>query len=194
MTPRLLIGVATCFASVRLLVASEPSVSSPTNDWRYVYCGVSGGDVILQLEYSVEGVVQQDHQSVHFRKEVLRPPTAFGQRVGPILSMPLTASGDCTVRHAGQIHSCAVGAPKGAPIPGLRTSVAPGSPTAKGAPVLLSFRWTDRGTPHILEQPVFVSYEGITSITNGQFTMKAYFEPNKSVEPTRAPEGARGSP
>jgi hypothetical protein len=175
MTRRLLIGVAICFASVRLLAASEPSVSFPTNDWHYVYCGVSGGDVILQLEYSVEGVAQQDHQSVHFRKEVLRPPTASGQRVGPILSR-------------------AAGAPKGAPISGLSTTVAPGSSKAKGVPVSLSFRWTDRGTPHTLEQLVFVSYEGITSITNGQFTMKAYFEPNKSVEPTRAPEGARGSP
>jgi len=191
---RLTIAVVACLTSIGLLAASEPSVPSPTNDWHYVYCGTSGGDVILQLEYSVEGVAQQHHQQVHFRKEVLRSPTASGQREGPIHSMPLTASGDYTVHHAGPIHSCAAGAPVGAPIPGLSTTVAPGSLTATGVPVSLRFRWTDRGTPHTLEQSVFVSDEGITSVTNGQFTMKAYFEPNKPVEPARAPPGARGSP
>ena len=134
--------------------------------------------MILQLEYSIDGVAQQHHKSVHLRKEVSKPQT--GSNFWYSVSGPM--------------HSSSAGAPIGAPIPGLSATVTPGSPTAKGVPVALSFRWTDRGTPRTLDQPVFVSYQGISTVTNGQFTMRAYFEPNHAVEPTRAQSGTRGTP
>ena len=172
MTLRLSIEVVTCLATIGLLAASEPSVPSPTNDWDYVDCGMSGGDVVLQIEYSIEGVAQQRHMSVQFRKKVFKQ----------------TASGEHTISISAGIFSCYAGTVKGAPITGMSTTFASDSPTPKGVPVTLSFNWTDRDVPQNLKEHVFVSYQGITTVTNGQFTMKAYFELNKSLDRTGDPE------
>ena len=170
------------FASAALLGAVESSVPAPTNGWRYVYCGMSGGDVALQLEFSIDGVAQQHRKELHFLQKSLREQP-FPRIVSDSQMKEFEYQGP-VICVAGPVGFSAAGTSTGAPIKGINGAITPGQPTDQGVQVSLRFHWIDRDAPHELSESVFVSYQGTTTYTNGPFSLKGYFQTNQSVAPT----------
>jgi hypothetical protein len=127
--------------------------------------------VSLLYDYSIEGVTPHHQDHFCFRRKT-RASTSADDMLSQGAGMAGAVSKRATLtRISGRI-----------------------IPIVLDGGVILSFKfaWMRNDQWEGLEENVFVEYQGTTTRTNGQLTLRAYFESNKTVEPTRAQSGASG--